>query len=311
VPHLARMTVTDLLVAGATGGRVAVFALLVGYLQELLPEDVAVGAFERLAASGIAAILVTVLVFLLVAVLISLVATVVVYWELTLRREPEHIVITRGLLDRRRALIPSHRVQALRVHANPIRRVLRLASVSAVLAGYNVQKGEQQETSMLLPIARSTDAFGTALRLLDAPETLAALELEKLPARALAHRLIQVTVVALVLGGGASALLGPPGAVAFVVLPLGTVWSWMAWRVAGHVVVDDHVVVRSGGLSLRHYIVPVANVQHLELRSSPLQRALTLATLRLRIPKAAPAVTGLARPRADQRFETLARLLVG
>jgi hypothetical protein len=45
------------------------------------------------------------------------------------------------------------------------------------------------------------------------------------------------------------------------------------------------------------------------LNRSPLQRALSLATLRLRIPKANPAVAGLDGLRATERFEALSAMM--
>jgi putative membrane protein len=308
-PHLAQLGPGDLLLAGATGGRVAVVALLLGYAQELLPEETATSWFERLAQSGPAVIAGVVLGALVVSVVISLIATVVVYWDFTVRREGRRVHITRGLLERRKAFIPLNRVQALRIHANPVRRVLGLASVSAVLAGYNAREQEGQETSMVLPIARRGDAFHIVCQLLDIDINLESLELEELPSRALVHRLLYPVVAAVALGVGSWALLGGPGAFGFVLVPIVVGWSWLAWQGAGHALAGDHFLVRSGALFRRYYVVPVANVQHLQLIRSPLQRALSLATLRVRIPKASPAVAGLDGVRATERFEALSAMM--
>jgi putative membrane protein len=309
-PHLARMMPRDLLLAGATGGRVAVVALALGYLQELLPEEVAANVFERLSRSSLVAIAAVAATFLLMSVILSLLATVVVYWDFTVSRDPQRLIITRGLLERRRALLPLNRVQAFRVIANPVRRLLGFVTVSAVLAGYAGEKQEGQETSMVLPIARSRDAFAIVGRLLGLNTDLTALELETLHRRALTRRCVYAVVGGVLLGAGGIALFGARGAVGLLVVPLGAVWSWLAWRGVGHAVVDQHLVVRSGALSRRYYVVPVANVQHLELMSSPLQRPLDLATLRFRIPKATPKVSDLERVRADEGFAALVKMLV-
>jgi putative membrane protein len=309
-PALARMTPADLLLAGATGGRVAVVALLLGYAQELLPEDAAYAYAERLAQSGLVAIALLVGGFLLVSVAVSLVATIVVYWNFTVRREGGRVVITRGLLERRRALIPLNRVQALRVAENPVRRLLGLASVSAVLAGYTANREEGEETSVVLPVARRDQALALVEQLLGLDAQLAALHLEGASSRGLARRLVRVAGGTLVLGTAAVATIGARGAGVLVLLPLGAVWAWMSWRGMAHALTDDHVFVRSGALARRLYVVPVANVQHLELKSSPLERVLSLATLRLRIPKASPVVTDLIGTRAGQRFDALAGMLV-
>lgn len=308
-PHLAQLGPAELLLAGATGGRVAVVALLLGYVQELLPEDTATSLFERLARSGPAVIVGAVVAALVLSVALSLIATVVVYWDFTVRREGRRVHITRGLLERRSAFIPLNRVQALKVSANPVRRVLGLAAVSAVLAGYNAQKQEGQETSMVLPIARRSDAFDIVGRLLDVDANLVSLELERLPPRALAHRLLFPVVAASALGAGGWALLGTRGAFGFAAVPIVVAWSWLAWQGAGHAFAGDHFLVRSGALFRRYFVVPVANVQDLQLNRSPLQRALSLATLRLRIPKASPGVAGLDKLRAAERFEALGEMM--
>jgi putative membrane protein len=275
----------------------------------VVPEDVAAGLVERIATSGVAAVLVVVSLFLAVSIVISIVGTVLVYWDFTLRRDGTRIVITRGLLERRRAAIPLARLQALRVHANPVRRLLGLASVSAVVAGYTQQRDEQRQTNMVLPIARREAAFRIAGELLDASPGLEGLARERLPVRALAQRLTYALVVGLGLGAAGLIAFGAPGAAAIGAVPLLGAWAWGAWRAAGYGVSGAHVVVRGGALFRRHFIVPIANVQHVELRASPLQNAFGVATLRLRIPKAAPAVPGLLRGRAEESFGALSSKL--
>jgi putative membrane protein len=308
-PHLVQLTPRDLLLAGATGGRVAVVALLLGYVQQFLPEDIATSLIDRLAHAALVVIVGVVAGALLISVALSLVATIVVYWNFTVRREGDRVQIARGLLERRRAFIPLRRVQALKVHANPLRRMLGLASVSAVLAGYNAEKQEGQETSMVLPIARTHESFRITAALLDVDEDLEAVDLERLSWRALVHRLTYAVTVGAVIGGGAWALLGRIGLSVLLLVPLAAAWSWLAWRGIAFGYAGEYFLARSGALFRRYYVVPVANVQHLELSRSPMQRAFDLATLRLKIPKASPGVAGLQDARASEEFRTLSAML--
>jgi putative membrane protein len=309
-PHLAQLSPRDLLLAGATGGRVAVVALLLGYVQQFLPEDLATSLIDRLARAPLAVIVGVVAGALFISVALSLVATIVVYWNFTVRREGDRVHITRGLLERRRAFIPLRRVQALRIQANPLRRILGLASVSAVLAGYNAQKQEGQETSTVLPIARTRDCFRIVAALLDVDQDLETVNLKELSSRALVQRLSYAVAIGALIGGAAWALFGRIGMWAAVMGPLAAAWSWLAWRGVAYGYAGEHVLIRSGALFRRYYVVPVANVQHLELSRSPLQRAFELATLRLRIPKASPGVAGLHDARATEEFRTLSAMLL-
>ena len=50
-------------------------------------------------------------------------------------------------------MIPVARIQAIRVEENLIRRVFGLASMRVLTAGYGKDSGDQQQTSMLVPVA--------------------------------------------------------------------------------------------------------------------------------------------------------------
>jgi putative membrane protein len=312
-PALARLRPVDLLLAGVTGGRVAVIAVLLGYLQELAPDDLIVGALERAGTQGRATVLVlvaAVVVFLVASLLISLVATVLVYWDFELRREGNRLVVTRGLLEKRRAVVPLRRIQALRIEENLVRRVVGMASLAGVLAGYAGEREEQRETGTLLPAGRRGDVIEVARQILQfrVGELLAAIE--PAPARALVPRLLRAVAVGLVAGLVGVAAFDARGAIAFLAVPAGALWAVASWRSLGHAVAGDHTVVRSGVLVRRTTVVPLANLQHLTLSTRPLRRMLGLATVTLAIPKARPAAIDLDRGRARDRFARLARTLV-
>ncbi|MDP8958821.1 MAG: PH domain-containing protein [Actinomycetota bacterium] len=197
VPPLVSLSAGILVLAGLTGGRVAVLGVILGSAQEALPGERLEALLdwalrEARGVAGILLVLMPLAAFLLLVLLTSLVATVVVYWGFTVRREGDRLVIERGLLGRRRAFIPLHRIQAVRVHENILRRWLGLASASLVVAGY-AQPGEERELSaMLLPLAEQGEAIDLARRLAgpDRPVTL-----ELPPVGALARRLIYALAV--------------------------------------------------------------------------------------------------------------------
>jgi putative membrane protein len=227
------------------------------------------------------------------------------------RVDDGRLVIMRGLLERRARRDLRRSLQALRLHANPIRRVLGLASLSAVVAGYAGKNEETKESRWCFPSHAIRTALRVARVVLGASAELASIPLEGPPRHALARPLIDAAVAGVVLGAGGLGVAGNRGALALLVaLPLG-VGGWLRWRGNGHALAGEHVLVRSGALSRRMYLVPIANVQHLELRSSPLQRALDISTLRLRIPRAAPRIADLGGHRARDRFGVLSASLSG
>ncbi len=157
-PALARLSGKDLLIAGITGGRVAVLAALIGYSQEYLGEntfDAVTGYAERLLPGASLVVIVSVIAAIVIALslLLSIALTILIYWDFTVRLEEDRLVITRGLLEKRRAQIPLRRVQAIQVNENFIRRPFGLASLSVVVAGYSSEGSENQESTVLLPLA--------------------------------------------------------------------------------------------------------------------------------------------------------------
>lgn len=308
-PALARLTRKDLLLAGVTGGRVAVLAALVGYAEQLFGED----SFDRV--SGFAGrllpgaslpVLISVLVVAVLAIslVLSIALTVLVYWDFTVRLESSRLVITRGLLEHRTAHIPLRRVQAIQVNENFVRRWLGLASLTVVVAGYSTQAEENQESSVLLPLARREKAFQVADEILGAAG-FGGVALERPPRRAVLRRAVVPTVIGALAGSAGLALAGP-WAAGYALVPFSWLAAWLTWRAAGHAVVPGFVVVRAGVVVRKTSIVPEANLQHLQLVCSMLQQRLRLATIRLHIPGSSRAAPDLEQALAARWFRRLA-----
>jgi putative membrane protein len=308
VPALVRLGAGSLLLAGITGGRVAVFAVLLGYLQEFLPEDVVEAVFDRFGQAGLtglAALLVGVALFLLVSLVVSIVATVVVYWDFTIARDGDRLVITRGLLQKRRAVIPVRRVQAVRLEENLVRRAFGLATLTAALAGYAGQQDEQQQSGMLLPIAGRDVALAVASDLLGAPADVLASHLHPAPSRALARRALYAGVAGLGTGIGAVIAFEAIGYLGFLALPAAAALGFLSWRTLGHTVAGRHAVTRSGVLVRRTTFTGLENIQHLVMSASPVQRLFRLGTVRLGVARARPEAVDLDAGQAESRFEEL------
>ena len=311
-PALVRLRAADLLLAGVTGGRVAVVAAMAGWAFQVLPEGTFVETLNRLAGarrSDFETILVIIGVVLTASILISLVSTILVYWDFSAVRRGDRLIITRGLLQTRRSVVPIARIQAIRLEENLVRRAFGLASLRVLTAGYGRGSGDEQQSSMLVPVADRT----RCLELLEAVLGSADLRNAQIlpaPSRALVRRLslgavVGVGVVALVWAVRDGAFAALP------VLPLALGFEFLAWRALGHAVVGPHVLARSGALVRRTTVANQANIQHLVLRRSPTQRPFGIASLTLAIPKAATAVIDVDRDLAEERFADLASRLVG
>lgn len=312
-PALMRMRPADLLLAGATGGRVAVVAAMAGWVVQILPEGTFVQTLDRLAGadrSDLETIVVIAGALLVASVLISLASTILVYWDFTALRRGDRLVITRGLLQRRRSVVPVARIQAIRIEENLIRRTFGLASLRVLTAGYGRGSGDEQQSSMLVPVADRRRCLALAETVLGSAGLRSA-EVLPAPPRALVRRLCFATIVGLGALALAMALRDGAFAAALPVLPLALGLGFLSWRALGHATVGRHVLARSGALVRRTTVADQANIQHLILSRSPTQRPFGLASVTLAIPKAATSVIDVDREVAEERFDDLASRLVG
>ena len=312
-PPLVEMRPRDLLVAGLTGGRVAVVAALAGWAFQLLPEDALVVNLDRLVGAGrsnLETVLLIAAALLVASVLISLATTVVVYWGFTAQRSDDRLVITRGLLQTRRSVIPLGRIQAIRVEENLVRRVFGLASIRVLTAGYGKESGDQQQASMLVPVADRGRCLGIAEAVVGS-DGLRDVNLRPAPTRALVRRLVFASIVGVVALFLGLALPEDARIAAVVVLPVAIGFAYLSWRALGHEVLARHVVARSGAMQRRTTVAARANVQHLVLHRSATQRPFSLASLTLAIPKASASVIDVDDDVAEERFDELAARLSG
>jgi putative membrane protein len=312
-PPLIRMRPRDLLLAGVTGGRIAVLAGIVGWATQLLPGDLFVRVLDRVAGadrSEVETIAAIAAALVIGSIVISLISTVVVYWGFTAERHGDRLVISRGLLQTRRTVVPLARIQSIRLEENLIRRPFRLASLRVLTAGYGKRSGDEQQTSMLVPVAARDRCTGIAATILGWSE-LPAVEVGAAPRSALWLRLARaaaVGVVAVVVW----AITNDDRSLAIAIPILSSVLllAILSWRGLGHAVSDRHVVARWGTLLRRTSVAATSNVQHLVLRRTPVQRLFGLATVRLAIPKASMEMIDLETGVADERFDELTTRLL-
>jgi putative membrane protein len=294
-----------LLLAGVTGGRVAVLAVLLGYGLDAVSEETAFRVLSRLGSAGIGRIVLVAAAFVAVAVAISIVATLLVYWDFTITREGERLTITRGLVEKRRAVVPLGRLQAIRMEENLLRWLLGLASLRAVSAGRPRQAQDEQETSLLLPVGNRRIAVALIGSLLGAPAEELLAGLERPPMRALVPRVLGAVAVGTAFGVLSVAAYGRAGSVAFAAIPIAVALAVVSWRTLGATFDAGIAVVRSGVFVRRTLVMPVGNLQHLSFTVSPQQRPLGLATLRLSIPRAVGRALHLPNAVAARRFAEL------
>ncbi|UCC73450.1 MAG: PH domain-containing protein [Gemmatimonadota bacterium] len=299
---LHRATPLQLAIAGATSNRAGVLvgALLGGdYLFNFMPTDRILGRFlpPEYVESGAAVqslvetiqhdmgaffvgVFVLGIFFGLAGWAVSVFASVIRYFDFTLRQFGNELQVSYGLLTRREKGFRRSRVQNVQIEEPILRRWLKLASVRVQTAGYGpgVKADERMET--LAPIIRTselTEYLHTVYPDFDWKTV------EWRPAHPRARRRLFIRRALVVIAATAALTLAttPEGLLLAAALLPAWLLAHAHYRHLGHARAGTYVLVREGLWNRRIYIVPARKIQALHLRQSPFQRRLGLATLHI------------------------------
>ncbi len=278
----------QLLVAGATSSRVGpALAILAGAFQfadELLPD----AWWERLAdsapAPSVSLVVGLVLAATLAAWILATVSTILTFGDFELRREGDRLLISHGLLERRRSTIPISRIQAVTISEGWLRQPFGLAAVRVESAGYGKTGAE---SGVLAPIIRIADLPALLARSCPAY----ALDqmpppLQPLPRRAERRYILANvwTVVAIVVLATAFTIAFPWsnwwwGLGAFGLLPPAAAYGLLQFRDTGwNIVETDRFVMRLRGVDRVTAITLRQRLQERSVSQHPLQRRADLAS---------------------------------
>ncbi len=287
-----------MLVAGATSSRVGpALAILAGAFQfadELLPD----AWWERLAdsapAPSVSLVVGLVLAATLAAWILATVSTILTFGDFELRREGDRLLISHGLLERRRSTIPISRIQAVTISEGWLRQPFGLAAVRVESAGYGKPAPSPVSSPIIriadLPalLARSCPAY--ALDQMPPP-------LQPLPRRAERRYILANvwTVVAIVVLATAFTIAFPWsnwwwGLGAFGLLPPAAAYGLLQVRDTGwNIVETDRFVMRLRGVDRVTAITPGSACKSARSASTRSSAGPISPVSRPRLPPAAPA----------------------
>jgi len=201
--------------------------------------------------------------------------SLLVDWNFTLADEGERLTAVRGLLTRRVVSLDRERIRGVEVGDTPVRRALRLVTVTAIAAGLRGRTGG----TTLAPVLPASEA-ATLVGAVDppAPDPLASLVPHPLAARR--RRVIRALALPLVVLGVAVGLRVPWAIAAAVLLVILAVpLALDRYRQLGHHLDTRRVALREGSLRRRWSELDPQSAVSFDLRSSPGQRRAGLCTL--------------------------------
>lgn len=213
-----------------------------------------------------------------IAAVASLVAAVAIsvvrHHRLTVSRRTTDLVFERGLFERRSSVMPLARVQVVRLHRNPVRRWLGLASVD-IATGGQVRTEGAGSLDDAVPVARWDDACRVADVALDGRPTVPA---DRRAVRGAVLRLVlRRTSLAVVATCWIPPVFGPMWlAVPLVAVTVAGLTGIATGRARRHGIGSHVLVVEDGAVVWGRQVVPLDRVQSWGCTQGPVQRRLGL-----------------------------------
>ena len=319
---LGALRLAEGVLAGITGSRAAAALVVLGPLSQASDwfPGLSDWLFRRFDPEAVTPT--TPPAFLAVAVLAVVVwlglaaaSSVVTDYGFTLARVGDDLVVRRGLLERREAVLPLSRLQVVRIEESLLRRLLGLASIRIQSAG---RTGGHDHTAsrLAIPVLQRTEVnrllgellpgAAPVLRLL-APPPAARRRAVTRSLRRTAVLLPAVAVALLLLTSPGTAALSSAAVLVAAVLALAVAAGLAAYRNLGHAAGNGFLYARVGVAIRVTTVVPVAKAQSGSVRSSPFQRRSGLATLHVDIAGGGPAprVYDEAEPTAERLLQVV------
>lgn len=272
------MTSKDLLVLATTSGGVGVIlsgvAIFLSQFGELLPFE---WMFEEISAFikfGVLIVAIAVFLGLLGVWILSVGMTLLSHYNFTVEMNEEDIVITRGLLEKKKVTVPLKRIQSVVVVENPFRKLFGYATVSIHSAGGGV--GQSSKIN-LFPIVKR-DRVLTYLE-----EVFPDLHLEE-PANRLTaksrpfyYRIDFLWMLPVI--GAFTYFFFPYGLFSLAIIPVIIALGIWQHRSAAYDIISNQLTMRFRGISLQTAYMKKKRIQSMEMKQSYFHRRKGVATV--------------------------------
>lgn len=307
---IRRISLRDLLLTGATSGRIGPAAALVGATSQFADDLVPESLWNRVpwdgfvaAASDLRIITGAVLVFGVIAWLLAIMTTILTFGGFELRREDDQLYLQYGLLDRRRVTIPMRRIQAVSVHESILRQPFGLAEIRFETAGFGK---DTAANGVLFPMIRRSEV--AALLRVACPEFAMEIDpggLNRLPRRARSRYIVAASIGWVVTVALATIIIAR-----FTDIPwwwvasLALVTPWFVWfgalryRDAGWLLDGEQFLMRWRAIGRVTILTRIRRIQFRKLTSDPFQRRASLATFHAAVASGSLG-GGIAMPHLD------------
>jgi len=300
---LVRLSLGEVVVAGLTGARgaaaLAVLGPVLQYGDDLHLLERVLRRFdpEQLLHLGLVGTLVGLLGAVLLWFALAAGSSVLTDFGFTMSLRDGDVLVRRGLLERREAVVPLNRIQVVRLEESLLRRTLGLGAVRVQSAGS--ARHDEGTGRVAVPVLRRSGFDALLAELLPGAAPVPALSGH--PPVARRRALVRAVVPAALVTAALALLLRPLGALALLALVPAALLGLANYRGLAHARREGFLYARRGALIRSTAVVPARKAQSVRVVSTPFQRRAGLATLYVDVAGGGPTprVRDESRPTAE------------
>nr|WP_026078642.1 PH domain-containing protein [Parageobacillus caldoxylosilyticus] len=266
-------------VAVTSGGALSVIAaifLFISQFDDLIPYEMLYKDAQTMFAHGLFDTMMAVLLIFIAAYMISIIQNMLRYAFFTVEKIDEDIVISRGLLERRKVTTPVARVQGIVIKENMIRRWLGYASVYIIHAG-GALDGGHHGSIILCPLIKKERIASVISSCL--PEYSIHHEFNALPKRACIRYTARPLYVLILPVCIAAYFLRPWGLLLLLWLPIVSYFGYLSYKAAGWAISPHQLALRSGFFNMKAMYMLKNRIQSMEASSTWFQKRKHLGTI--------------------------------
>lgn len=272
------MTTKDLLVLATTSGGVGVIlsgaAIFLSQFSDLIPFE---WMFEEISAFikfGVLIVAIAVFLGLLGVWILSVAMTFLSHFNFTIELDKEDIIITRGLLEKKKVTVPLKRIQSVVVVENPFRKLFGYASVAIHSAGGGI--GQSSKIN-LFPIVKRNKVEAYLEEVF--PDLCLEEPTKKLTAkgRPFYYRIDFVWMLPVI--GALIYFFFPYGLFSLAIIPVIIAYGMWQHRSAAYDMIGNQLTMRFRAFSLQTAYMMKKRVQSMEMKQSYFHKRKGVATI--------------------------------
>ncbi|RHW34892.1 hypothetical protein D1B33_12645 [Lysinibacillus yapensis] len=301
-----KMTTKELIILATTSSSMGVViagtAAVLSQFAEFIPFE---RIFEELSAFikfGFVIVALSIMAGLFITWLAAVVVTFINYYDFTVWEENDRLIITRGLLEKKRVTIPLNRIQAVKIVENPLRQLFGFATVAVESASGGFGGDDKKIT--LFPLIRKKELLSPLEELFPRFNWEPSFTKPPKKAKPFFYRIDFIWLAPVILAS--SYWLFPYGLLSFlVIIPAVLIGLWQ-YKTTGFAINEQQLTIVYRVFSRVTFHVEKKRIQALESRQSYFQKRREIATVQVRVMS---GMTGASAKAANLENENIEEIM--